>query len=974
LPAKNAILFNEFGYTVGGPVLVPRLYNGKNRTFFFHSYEGLRERTAPNYATSVATEAMRNGDFSGLPAILDPLAGTPFAGNRVPLTRIDSRSKTFIGYVPLPNTPGLGPAGTLTNYRWTIANISDINRWGVRLDHRFSEKDSIWVHLNYSKGFPYFVAVGYPSTYGNWVNGGYSTQSGNLTWNHTFSPRVLNEFRFVYFRHASTRNGLNRDFDPRSLFSALYPTAYGGLPNINITSHIAIGDYGGGDPGVQLTPQFIDNITLVRGRHTVKAGMDLAIHKVLSPPFVSGMGSGLANNAALGRFDFNGRYTLDDKTKTAQPAHAFADFLLGYPVSAYRSTTSPNLLLVGPRYSFFVQDDWVVNPRLTLNFGLRYMYQTPWWERNNTISNFDFQSGRLVVQSDKLPSQAQERLVRAYPIVLAAEAGVPVDDIAADRNNFGPRAGFAWRPFGNTRTVVRGGAGVYFNFLPIYIGFRQRGFNNPPFLLGESFEAAAGYTPSITLASPFPGGGAISPNPSLTAVQKNIRNSESYQWNLTLEREVRANLGLRASYVGNHSTHLPWYNYPVNLSRQQISGALQPNRPYQPWSDILVLAGGGNSILHQLQIEAIQRYAHGLNFQLEYSWNRSLDDVPVTGGPQDPYNARTDRGNSDQIRRHILTLTGSHELPFGPGKKFLNSRHPAVRPRRHRHRCQRPEELQLPGALPNAVPRRVLQRPESLQLGRAGGEHLGDLHRRPDHRRRRCEGDSIRPEVRREVPPAAGRRTALQEGPPGSGVSEAARFPGRQHGRVPARVQPGAEIDRPEHRLLHERRRARRQLGHRPAQPRPGGTPGPARQRGRLHLRRPDPGPPVEARTDGAAAGNAGRRQAHGHLLRGGAQALDLLAAAGARTAIVVRRQYRQRGGRLDGHHPLRHEPARDADPGRDEPVRCRERPLLHRHPLGGPGGPGLVRHHRELLRGLARANDRHRPPPAAQRGGQRGQ
>ncbi len=675
-PAYNR---NEFGYTVGGPVLIPGWYDGRNKTFFFHSYEGLRERTAPNYVTSVATQAMREGDFTGLPVILDPLAGTPFPGNRVPAARIDPRAKTLIGYVPLPNAAGLGPAGTLSNYRWTIANISDINRYGLRIDHRFTESDSIWVHLNYSKGYPYFVAVGYPQAYGNWANGGYSTQSANLSWNHAASPRTLNEARYVYFRHASTRQGLNRNFDPRSLFPTLYPVAYGGLPNINISNHVAIGDYGGGDPGTQLTPQFIDNATLVRGRHTVKFGADIGLHKSLSPPFVAGMGAGLANNAALGRFDFNGRYTLDDKTKSAQPAHAFADFLLGYPYRAYRSTTSPNMVFRGPRVSFFLQDDWQISPRLTLNFGLRYMYQTRWKERNNTVSNFDFATGKLVIQSDKMPSQAQERLVKAYPIVLAGEAGLPIEDIQADKNNFGPRLGVAWRPFGNARTVFRGGFGVYYNFLPLYIGFRQRGFNNPPFLLAESFEAAAGYTPSITLAAPFPGGGAISPNPSLTAVQRNIKNSESYQWNLTAEREIRANLALRVSYVGNHSTHLPWYNYGINVSREQIPGAIQTYRPYQPWSDILLLAGGGNSILHQLQVEAIQRYSSGLSFQVEYSWNRSLDDVPVVGGPQNPYNARGDRGNSDQIRRHIFTLAGSYELPFGPGKRFLTGRHPLAR-------------------------------------------------------------------------------------------------------------------------------------------------------------------------------------------------------------------------------------------------------------------------------------------------------
>ncbi|MEN6602748.1 MAG: carboxypeptidase-like regulatory domain-containing protein, partial [Bryobacteraceae bacterium] len=252
---------NEFGYTIGGPVVIPGLYNGKNKTFFFNSYEGLRERTSSNPLTSVATQAMRNGDYTGLPTILDPLSGIPFSNNQIPSSRIDSRSKTLIGYVPLPNVTGLGPAGTLSNYRWVIPVSRDVNRYSVRIDHRFSERDSIWVNLNHSKGFPYFVAQSYPNGYGSWANGGYSTQSANFTWNHTISPRTLNEFRFVYFRHASTRQGMNRDFDPRTLFPALYPVSFGGLPNINIGNHVSIGDYGGSDPGSELTPQFIDNLT-----------------------------------------------------------------------------------------------------------------------------------------------------------------------------------------------------------------------------------------------------------------------------------------------------------------------------------------------------------------------------------------------------------------------------------------------------------------------------------------------------------------------------------------------------------------------------------------------------------------------------------------------------------------------------------------------------------------------------------------
>ena len=658
---------NEFGFTIGGPII-------REKTFFYGSYEGLRERFTRTNTLSVGTPAMRNGDFAGLPTIIDPLTGQAFANNRIPAERIDSRAKALLDFVPLPNLPGTGPTGSLSNFVTTVGNISDINRYGVRLDHKFSSKDSLWGSFNYSKGSPYFVAQNFPETYGQWEDGGYQTESLNLTHTHVFTPRTLNELRYGGFYHGSVRRGMNTDYDPRKIFPDLYgPLPLGGLPRVDITSYVQIGDYGGSERGKQFTNQLIDNLTMVRGRHTFKTGFDVANYRVSSPPGAFGLLTGVAQEAAFGRFTFNGRYTNNNPAVAAQPAHAYADFLLGYAGFTYRSTPSAVNLFYQTRYSAYAQDDWQVSSKLTLTFGLRYMVQTSWKERDKAQANLDFATGKLVIPGDKLPPQASPRLASAYPIVTSAQAGLPDQVLDTDKDNFAPRFGFALRPFGNNKTVLRGGAGFFYNTLPVYIGFRQMGFSNPPFLLAETFEASPGSQPTLTLAQPFPGAGAISPNPSITAVQRDIKNSLSQQWNLTLEREVASNLGVRVSYVGNKTSHLPWYNRSINVPERQVPGALQPVRPYQPWSDILLLAGGGDSTLHQLQLEAVKRFSQGLSFQAEYSWNRSLDNVPIVGGPQDPYNNRADRGNSDQIRRHIFTVAYSYDLPFGPGRAFANS-------------------------------------------------------------------------------------------------------------------------------------------------------------------------------------------------------------------------------------------------------------------------------------------------------------
>ncbi|MBI4907077.1 MAG: TonB-dependent receptor [Acidobacteria bacterium] len=538
---------NEFGGNIGGPIK-------KNKWFFFASFEDLLERSSLTTSSlSLPSQAMRTGNFAGLATILDPLAGTPFPSNQIPTSRIDSRAQALQSRYPAPNQPG-SSNGTLQNFITSVPNKYDVYRFGVRSDYRITDKDTFFVNLNYSKGDPYFVAQNYPTGYGSWENGGYTTKSINATYQRTFSPTVINELRFGFLTHASVRQGMNKDFDPRSLFPSLYPVDYGGLPNVNITSYTSIGDYGGAQGSPQTTPQLIDNLTIIRGKHTIKTGFDFADYRVASNPAVGGLGSGLVNNAGLGRFDFTGRYTSG--ATSALPANAYADYLLGYANATYRSSASPAMVFSSTRYSAFVQDDIQINSRLSLSVGLRYMLQIPWSERNGIMTQFDSGTGKLYIPGDKLPPFTQQALLNAYPIVLGKEIG-QTSAFETDTNNLGIRFGLAFRPFKNNRTVFRAGFGQYFNFLPVFIGFRQLGFSNPPFLLAETFASTAGSAPSLTLANPFPGGGRLSPNPSITIVQRNIKNAESYQWNFTLEREVARNLGVRASYIGNHSTHVP---------------------------------------------------------------------------------------------------------------------------------------------------------------------------------------------------------------------------------------------------------------------------------------------------------------------------------------------------------------------------------------------------------------------------------
>lgn len=644
---------NEFGVSAGGPVI-------KNKTFFFGSYEGLRERTSRVRGWAYATPEMRSGDFSRMTTVIkDPLAGgAQFPGNIIPSNRLDSRSQTIQGFVPQPNTAGTRADGTGVNFYGAVPTKVDINRYSTRIDHTLNERNTLQASLAYSKGQPYFVSNSGPAEFGNYSDAGFITKSGALTYTRIVGTRGANEARYSYFSHGSIRMGQNTDFDPRTIFPDLYgPLPVGGLPTLSMTGFSTIQDLGGADRSPQITQQFTDNFSWIAGAHTIKAGVDFGFSKLATSP--------AARGAQLGTFSFNGRYS----------GNSYSDFLLGYPISTVRATPSLVNLLTQTRYSAYVQDDWRVNSRLTLNIGMRYMIQTAPNERDGSMTNFDLASGDFVVRTEdgKLPTLAIPRILNAYPYVTSESMGWGSDVTLSDRNNFAPRFGFAYRPFSGNKTVLRGGFGIFYNQIPFYQGPLLISQSNIPFTLRESYESGA-TSPSLTLANPFPGQGAITANPTLYAMNRQMRNTMSTQWNFTVEHELADGLGLRATYLGNKATRVMQNGWEKNLPFTQAAGTIQSQRPYQPWGSISMLDFNGNSNTHQMQVEVTQRLKNGLFFQASYTWNKTLDDVNLSGTPQNPYDAASERGLGEGIRSHVAYASATYDLPFGPGQRFLNNR------------------------------------------------------------------------------------------------------------------------------------------------------------------------------------------------------------------------------------------------------------------------------------------------------------
>jgi len=335
------------------------------------------------------------------------------------------------------------------------------------------------------------------------------------------------------------------------------------------------------------------------------------------------------------------------------------------------------------------QDTLRISPKLTVNYGLRYEYQSPGKYRSQSeVVTWDMKTNQLVLPEDSttptLPPGASPALFAAYPYTTTKALGIPLNYMQGDFNNFAPRIGVAYRPFGGSSTVIRAGYGVYYNFQPGFVGSRADGWNPPNQLsISQTFTSrlpgkpTKTFLPDITFANPFPSasaGSLVTSNSTIYLMQWDFRNAVTQEWNLTAEHQWGQDWMTRVTYVGNQGHHLPWNFGPINVPTvQEPNVPLQQQRPFQPWGPINATRSGGKQNFNQLQIEGMKRFSHGMSFQAEYQYTRSLDNVPNSGGPQQWQYPALDYGNTDGLRRHWLVFNYIYELPVGHGRRFRAS-------------------------------------------------------------------------------------------------------------------------------------------------------------------------------------------------------------------------------------------------------------------------------------------------------------
>ncbi|MCI0626618.1 MAG: TonB-dependent receptor [Acidobacteria bacterium] len=634
---------NEFGGSVGGPII-------RNKLFYFGNFEGLRRRVSSTTVHAMPTVALKAGDFSGLAPIRDPFSGQPFPNNRIPTERFSAVSRELLKFTSDPNGPGTGAAGLGNNFTVNVPTRESYDRYSVRIDSQLTSNDKITGRFYRADNGPFISGVGTGTDkFGNWGGFGTATRNALGSYTRVMSPTMVNEARFGFVHTNYFRQPQNFDFDPSKLIPGLISpvSGLGGLPTVSVTGFRGFFDQpGSGDR--QRSWEAADTLSWTRRAHTIKAGFDFqraSSFNFQNPPPIRGT------------FNFDGRYS----------GHPFADFLLGTTSATGRVSKNVEAEPQNSRYAAFVQDDWNATPNLTLNLGLRYEYAGLFVNGRGDMANFYPNLGKVVV----LRGTGEPRLLATLPIVDGQSVGLdPGNYLNKDRNNFAPRLGFAFRPFGTTRFVVRGSYGIFYNVIGGYSGNFQVALN-PPFLVAETFEPAPGAVPSLTFERAFPGVGNIPASPGLNAISANRRNPYHQQWNFTLEHEVLPNTAVRASYVGNKGTHLERL---FNLNDPPPApGAVQPRRPYQPFGPITYYESGRDAITHQLQLGALRRFSSGVAFQFEYQFTKALGEQIHILAPMDNRNTRLDRGNLDTIRQHFAAINYIYDLPFGRGKRYLSS-------------------------------------------------------------------------------------------------------------------------------------------------------------------------------------------------------------------------------------------------------------------------------------------------------------
>ena len=674
VPATSPFKWNQYGFTLGGPVEIPRVVDGHDRLFFLTNYEGFRLRNQKQTYYSVPSVAMRNGDFSEIrTALRDPLAGTPFPGNVLPQNRISPIALALLKYFPAPNQPTTSLAN---NYLALNQNYTDKNQFTMRVDFNASQKSTWYGRYSWTGESEY---VGGLVLNGTQVD----TRAHQLVVDNVriFTSTLVNEMRGGFNRFFNHSGGeLNNVLDAAKdagvpLAQQVPPDAWG-LPSVAIAGFSGFGD-NSQSPFINRNDnwQLIDNLSWTRGSHFFKFGGDLRFDRYDQDgnQYARGAAS-FANNIATG--------------------YAFADYLLGYMASwSYASG-----LAVGRLQSFsqayYVQDTWKVKPRVTINAGLRYELTPPWHDRAqrtivaqiplNTqtpqVADTSLHPVLVRVGSGDFYEGAQ---IRFSPDIQVARDGRLGDNlIQTDYTNFAPRLGVAWNAAENW--VVRGGAGRFFvQDIGNIVFDKQRNLQGRVTVNSTSTAIRTTWADPLNSAATSvcntPSDVLCIVRPLVLTDQIDRKTPYVDQADASIEHQFNASTGIEVSYLHTQGNLLQRW---INLANQPVPGTtpVEQRSPFPEFGLFQGAANVGYSHYNSLGVKFTRRYSKGLTVLSSYTLSKSTDNgsgIRTNGtdplNPQNSYCLSCEDGLSVFDQRHRFVTSVVYDMPVGPGRRYLST-------------------------------------------------------------------------------------------------------------------------------------------------------------------------------------------------------------------------------------------------------------------------------------------------------------
>jgi hypothetical protein len=644
------------GFSLGGPLVIPKVYRGGNKTSWFASYNLQRAKNSINSFASVPTAAERSGDFSGaviesgpykgtVPVIYDPQSSptgprTPFAGNIIPPQRLNSAAAGLLSYIPLPNLPG-----TVQNFHLQESLPSASDRVMARIGQQINSKDSLNAMYFFNSTRSRSVA-NFPE-----LTSHSSTRGQNLSLSetHTFNPHVVNTLTANFNRQrVSSLNAFafQDDIAAQLGIQGVSDNPFDwGIPGIGFTN------FGGlSDPLPSLvrnqTVRALDVLIWNHGKHNVRMGSELRRVQQNSQ----------TDPNARGTFSFSGYTSSDFSGGFPVPGTGFdfADFLLGLPQTASVRFGIDSNYLRSWITSSFLQDDWRVGPHLTVDYGLRYEYFLPFSEKYGHLSDLAFTPGFATTQ-----------------VVTGFDAGsLPPSLVHSDAHNLAPRVGIAYRPWTQHHLVLRSGYGIFYDG-SIYSRLVPNLVDQPPF--AEASTLVTNPQRVLTLEEGFP---ALAPNVvhNTYAADSNFRTPYAQSWNFSVEDEIAPNVILSVGYVGTKGTKLDLLLSP-NSVNPSTAGAQQTS--IANTLQFLYETSGAASIYNGLQVSLRRQFHGGFSMSGNYTWSKSIDDAASVGGagrnvPQDSFDLEAERALSGFDIRNKLAINHTYEFPFGEQRRFLN--------------------------------------------------------------------------------------------------------------------------------------------------------------------------------------------------------------------------------------------------------------------------------------------------------------